>query len=329
MSTGLIYDPKFLEHDTGPHHPERPDRLRAIVDRLKAHHQWDRFVHLPFKPATVADVTRLHDAGYVERLRQACERGETYIDVADSAIGPHSFDIGLLAVGGAFAAVDAVMAGRVTNAFGAVRPPGHHAERDRSMGFCLFNNIALAAERLLSKHGLERVAIVDFDVHHGNGTQHLFEHTQQVLFISLHEHPVYLYPGTGFGYETGKDTGQGYTLNVTLEPGSGDEAFRSEFLRKVLPAIDRYEPQFVLISAGFDASADDPLAHLKATPDGFAWMTRQLKQCAEMHCQGRLVSLLEGGYDLRSLSECVSRHVDVLLADAGHDDLMAMKAGLL
>lgn len=328
MPTGLIYSDRFLEHDTGVRHPERPDRLRAIVDRLKAQHLWNELVHLPFGPADRAWIERLHDPRYVERVFAACAAGEAHIDAADSAICPASGEVAQLAVGGVLAAVDAVMAGKVNNAFCAVRPPGHHAERDRSMGFCLFNNVAIAAEYLIAHHGLERVAVVDFDVHHGNGTQHLFEHRRDVLVVSLHEHPRYLYPGTGFVHEQGAGAGEGYTLNLPLDPRTGDDAYRHAMVFKVTPRLERFQPQCLLVSAGFDAAHDDPLAHMEVTAEGFAWITRHLKAQAQRLCGGRLVSVLEGGYNLRSLAEAVSLHVQALLGDPDHDDMMAMKAGL-
>jgi acetoin utilization deacetylase AcuC-like enzyme len=352
MSTGLVYDQRFLQHEPGPAHPERPDRLQAIIDRLQNNHLWDRLAHIPATPAPLAAIEALHDAQYVQRVRAACEAGESFIDCEDSGICPLSYDAAVLAVGGVLGAVDAVMNQRsglgreirpsgvrgqvsgkdgktaVRNAFCAVRPPGHHAERGKSMGFCLFNNVALAAQHLVVQYGFERVAIVDFDVHHGNGTQHMFEERSDVLFISLHEHPAYQYPGTGFAWEKGKGAGEGFTINIPLQPQAGDREYRHAFLDSVLPALDRYRPQFLLLSAGFDASEHDPMGHMRVTAEGFGWMTRQLKAASERHCGGRLVSVLEGGYDLRSLGECVALHLGILLQPEGHDDLMALKAGL-
>lgn len=312
MSTGLIYDDRFLNHDTGPDHPERPDRLRAITDRLKRNGLWDELVHLPFAPADREWIERIHSADYVDRVFEACAAQRQYIDTPDVAVGPESAAVAQLAAGGAIAAVEAVHRGDVTNAFCAVRPPGHHAERDRAMGFCLFNNIAIAAEYLIAAHGYERIAIVDFDVHHGNGTQHAFEDRANVLFVSLHEDPRYLYPGTGFAEERGAGPGEGHTLNVPLAPGSGDEHYRQVVEAQVLPRLADFAPQFVLVSAGFDASGADPLAHMRVTPAGFEWMTRQLADVAARHASGRLVSLLEGGYDLGALADSVARHVHVL-----------------
>lgn len=328
--TGLIYDPRFIEHDPGPGHPERPDRLRAIVERLEHDHLWERLQPVPFEPAPRGLIERLHDPAYVDRVFAACEMGERHLDSQDVGIAPQSATIAQLAVGGAVAAVDAVMRGEVTNAVALLRPPGHHAERDRAMGFCLFNNIALAADHLVRDHGLDRVAVVDWDVHHGNGTQHLLEERADVLVVSIHEHPMHLYPGTGFAHEKGAvgTPGEGYTLNLPLQPGADDATYRRVMTEKVMPALSEYKPQFILISAGFDAAVDDPLAHMELTPQCFAWMTRQLKDAAEFFCQGRLVSMLEGGYDLRCLAESVALHIGVLLEPDGHDGMMAMKAGI-
>ncbi len=328
MSTGLVYDPRFLDHHTGAAHPERPQRLQAILQRLHRDGLWERLVHLPATPAPSQWVLAVHDAGYLGRIRSACRRGSRFIDVADSAICADSYEVALLAAGGALAAVDAVMQGRVDNAFCALRPPGHHAERDASMGFCLLNNVAIAAEYLLQRYGLKRVAIVDFDVHHGNGTQHIFEDRAQVLFISLHEHPSFLYPGTGFAWERGRGPGKGYTLNQPIEPGAGDDVYQALFELRVVPAIDAFQPQFILLSAGFDAGEHDPLAHLMLTAAGFDRLTRRLMQLAAHHCDGNLISCLEGGYDLRALAECVAGHIGCLLAEPGQDPLMAIKAGL-
>ncbi|MCC7407622.1 MAG: histone deacetylase [Phycisphaeraceae bacterium] len=328
MTTALAHDERCNEHATGEGHPERPDRLTAIVQKLRATHQWDELLHLPIKPAELESITAVHDPAYVRRLQAACEMGESYIDAIDSAVCPRSYDAALLAAGAMIAATDAVMSGRAHNAFAPVRPPGHHCEFDRSMGFCLLNNIAIAAQHLIDRYGLERVAIVDFDVHHGNGTQQLFEDRPDVLFVSIHEHPSYLYPGTGFAWEKGVGEGEGATLNMPLPPGSGDNEYRAAFESKILPALEQFGPQFLLISAGFDAAEHDPLAHQKVSPHGFAWMTRRLKALAEKHCGGRLVSTLEGGYDLRSLAECVSVHLSELMADEGEDPAMAMKAGM-
>jgi acetoin utilization deacetylase AcuC-like enzyme len=315
MATGLIYHDDFLKHDPGAGHPERSDRLRAIVRGLREAGLWDRVNHLPFQACGIDEIALVHDRRYIDRVRNACEASETHIDSPDSAISPASYQVALLAAGGLLAAADAVAASRVRNAFCAVRPPGHHAERARSMGFCLFNNIAIAAEHLIQRRGVKRVAIVDFDVHHGNGTQHIFEHRSDVLFVSLHEHPACLYPGTGYEQEIGAGPGRGFTLNLPLPSNSGDETYRHAFEARVLPALDQFAPEFLLASAGFDAAAGDPLAHMQVSSAGFHWIAQSLKAAAERLCAGKIVSTLEGGYDLQSLSAGVAAYLAVMLGE--------------
>jgi acetoin utilization deacetylase AcuC-like enzyme len=312
--TGLIQDERFLNHRTGPGHPERPERLTAIRRALQAQSLDARCTPLPFEPIDLEFVSRNHDPAYIDRLRTACEQGLPYIDVPDSAISPESFGIARLAAGGVIAAVDAVMRGEIDNAFCAVRPPGHHAERSLSMGFCLFNNIAIAARRLLTDHGLFRVLILDWDVHHGNGTQHSFEADPRVLFISLHGHPGLLYPGTGYAEERGVGPGRGFTLNVPILPPGREPVWRAAFCDRILPAVHEYAPQFVLISAGFDAHRADPLAPLELETESYGWMTDELIKVARLHANGRLVSVLEGGYDLDALASSVALHVSRLLS---------------
>jgi acetoin utilization deacetylase AcuC-like enzyme len=258
-------------------------------------------------------VLRVHDDAYIERLRKACADGKPYIDVPDSAICPASFEIARVAVGSVVNAVDAVMDQSVDNAFCAVRPPGHHAERGVSLGFCLLNNVAIAAAHLIEDHGMSRVVILDWDVHHGNGTQHAFESDARVLFISLHGHPGVVYPGTGYVTEHGTGEGEGFTINVPMIPSSGDAAYRRAFDETILPAVGRFRPEFVLISAGFDAHVRDPLAPLELSTAMYGWMTDRMVEVAREHCGGRLVSVLEGGYDLEALGECSFLHVARLL----------------
>ena len=327
MPTGLIHDDALLNHDTGPGHPERPDRLRAIVERLKAKGLWDELVHLKFKPATIAQLECVHDPAYIRRVIAICEAGQSHIDSDDTPVCPLSAEVAMLGCGGAVAAVDAVMAGEVDNAFCAIRPPGHHAERARAMGFCLFNAAAVAAQHLIDQHQLTRVAIIDFDVHHGNGTQDIFYNRDDVFFCSIHEHPTYLYPGTGFIHEIGEGPGERFTLNIPMPPQSGDNDYRHALVFKLMPALERFDPEFVLLSAGFDAAAEDPMAHMNVSPEGFGWMTRHLLAEAQHLCGGRVVSILEGGYHLRSLAESTRVHVESLLRDGESSDMMAMKMG--
>lgn len=311
--TAWIYDDRFLDHDTGPNHPERPDRLRAIVARMQSTGLSGRVTPLSFGPAT-DDVLRLnHAQHYIERVELTCAAGKSHIDTVDSAICPESDAIARLAAGGVIAAVDAVMAGAADNAFCAVRPPGHHAEHELSMGFCLYNNVAIAARHLRKSHGIERVLILDWDVHHGNGTQHSFEGDPNVFFCSFHEHPRFCYPGTGFPEETGRGAGKGTTLNICMMPGATDADYRKQWEEQFEPAARAFAPQFILVSAGFDAHANDPLAQINLTDEAFVWMADRIVKMAREMCGGKLVCILEGGYDLEALSTGVCNVVRVML----------------
>ena len=302
MTTRLYTHPIYLEHITPPGHPERPDRLKAIARVLEN----DGFAALDRKEAPRADVwaVRLaHPADYIERIEGAVpQTGIVRID-ADTSMSPKSFEAALTAVGAAMAAVDDVYSGAADNVFAAVRPPGHHAERETAMGFCLFNNAAIAARHAQKAHGAERVAIIDWDVHHGNGTQDIFWSDPSVLYASTHQMP--LYPGTGAVSETGA----GNIFNAPLSPGSDGELFRDAFNSRVLPALDSFRPDLIVISAGFDAHHRDPLAEINLVEDDFDWATGQLMERAGRFAGGRLVSLLEGGYDLQGLAFSVAAHV--------------------
>lgn len=311
--TGLIQDKRFQRHRTGDNHPERPDRLVRIADVLDERGLTQSCQSIDVTPIHDEGLLANHDAIYIERLRSACREGASFIDIPDSAIVPESESIARLAAGSVINAVDEVMAGRINNAFAAVRPPGHHAERNLSMGFCLYNNVALAARHLLLQHHLSRVLILDWDVHHGNGTQHSFEDDPHVLFISVHGHPGIVYPGTGHEEECGVGEGEGYTLNLPVLPPSGDRQYRELFDNVVLPRIDDFKPEFILLSAGFDAHRLDPLAPIELETESFGWMTDAMTDAARQHCQGRLVSLLEGGYHLDALADSVALHVTRLL----------------
>ncbi|MFZ2088356.1 MAG: histone deacetylase [Desulfobaccales bacterium] len=313
--TGLVYDEQYLRHRPGEWHPERPARLEAIMQRLQDTGLLEELVLIRPYQAPVSWIERLHDPDYIKRFKTACEKGYTIFGVPDCGICPESYEIALLAVGGVFAAVDHVMNGTVDNAFCAVRPPGHHAERSKAMGFCFFNNIALGAVYILENFGLERVAIIDWDVHHGNGTQHLFESDPRVFYLSLHEDPFSCYPGTGLANEQGKGKGKGFTLNIPLPAGSGDEAYLKALEDEALPRLRDFAPQFVLISAGFDAHGDDPLAHQTLTRGAYKKMGEMLLKLAGDSAQGRLISVLEGGYNLTVLADCVEDHLRLLLGD--------------
>jgi acetoin utilization deacetylase AcuC-like enzyme len=308
--TGLVYGDVYLEHRTGAGHPERPERLAAIMERLAKSGLSNELLLLKPVPAALDWVTAVHAQEYVQRVRKSCRQGAGYVDSADTPVSADSYEAALAAVGGVLAALDAVMDGRVRNAFCAVRPPGHHALKNRAMGFCLFNNVAIAARYLQKQHKLARVLIVDWDAHHGNGTQAAFYEDATVFYFSTHQAPFY--PGTGAAEERGEGKGVGFTLNVPLPAGSGDGEYAQAFEDKLGPAADGFRPDFVLISAGFDAADGDLLGRMKITPSGYAALTRMVKGIAERHCQGRLVSLLEGGYKLEALAASVEAHVRAL-----------------
>lgn len=312
-ATALMYSHRFLEHDTGPHHPERPERLRAIHERLQKRGILARTVGIDARPVDLQLLARVHAPEYIARLREACEQRARAIDTPDCPICPRSYEIALLAAGGMVAAVDAVLAGQARNAFCLVRPPGHHAEHDSAMGFCFFNNIAIAAERARSAPGVQRVFILDWDVHHGNGTQHHFESDPDVFFCSIHQHPATLFPGTGYAAERGTGEGEGFTLNVPMAPGCGDDEYRAAFEDQILPAMKAFRPEFILISVGFDAHGADPLANICLTVETFAWMTRKTMEVARACCDGHIVSVLEGGYNLEALAACSEAHVECLM----------------
>lgn len=278
--------------------------------------------HAPFqvieiapRAAEIESILAVHPQKHIDRIRHICEIGGGVLDQGDTPVCPESYEIALLSAGGVLTACDAVMTGQspdgraVKRAFSAGRPPGHHAEIDRPMGFCLFSNIAIGARYLQSKFGITKVAIVDFDVHHGNGTQDVFDADPSVLFVSMHQHPRTCYPGTGYDWEMGTAAGRGLTLNLPLQAGAGDEEYLAALREKVIPAVDAFAPEVLMISAGFDGHADDPLASVELSEEGFAQITRELVALAEKHCGGRIVSVLEGGYNLRALGRSVVRHM--------------------
>ncbi|RMH06134.1 MAG: histone deacetylase [Nitrospirae bacterium] len=308
---GFVWHPAYLDHEMGPGHPESPDRLHAILSHLDSSGTRARLTAIEPYEAPREWLTRIHDASYLADLeRRVPARGYARLD-PDTALSPGSFRAAVLAAGGAMAAVDAILAGQVDQAFCAVRPPGHHAEAGRAMGFCLINNVAVAVRYIQHRYGMARVLIVDWDVHHGNGTQHAFEDDDSVLFFSTHQFPHY--PGTGASTETGRGKGKGYTINVPLAAGQGDEAYQKVFETVLVPAAETFRPQFVLISAGFDAHRDDPLGGMRLTEDGYAALTHIVMQIAHHHASGRVLSCLEGGYHLPALARSVERHLLALL----------------
>ncbi|GAA0887837.1 histone deacetylase family protein [Rhodanobacter soli] len=303
----LYTHPACLLHDPGPGHAERPARLHAVLQALD-HDRYAALDRIEAPRATREQLLRVHSAAHVEEVLLGAPPDDMLALDQDTVMGPGSTDAALRAAGAVVAAVDAVLDGTARRAFCAVRPPGHHATRDRAMGFCLFNNIAVAAAHALLAHGLKRIAIADFDVHHGNGTQAIFEHEPRVLFASSHQSP--LYPDSGREDERGV----GNIVNGTLSPGAGSHEFRELWDSVLLPRLHAFKPQLVLVSAGFDAHRNDPLADIRLGSEDYAWITERLAALADAHAGGRLVSTLEGGYDLAALAASVSAHVSALIA---------------
>lgn len=309
--TGLVYDPRYLDHDMGLGHPESPNRLRAIMQQLEQSRTLQRLTRIDPRKAEDEWVTQIHRPEYVAALtKHAPANGRVSLD-PDTSMSPGSLTAAYLAAGGVLAGVDAIMNKQVEHIFCAVRPPGHHAEAGRAMGFCLFNNVAIAARYTQRLYGLQRVLIVDWDVHHGNGTQHSFEDDPSVMFFSTHQYPHY--PGTGRNTERGTGAGEGFTINVPMEAGGGDEEYRAIFHEALVPAADAFKPEFVIISAGFDAHKDDPLASMGLTEAGYADLTSIVAGIARRHAGGRILSSLEGGYNLTALAASVDSHLTALL----------------
>ena len=308
MTTALITHPACLEHDTGPFHPESPDRLRAVLAALETE-EFTALLRELAPEATIEQLTRVHPANYVEAILSIQpESGEQVPLDGDTLMSEGTAQAALRAAGAAVMGVDAVMEGWARSAFAAVRPPGHHAEAQRPMGFCFFNNAAVAALHARVRWGVKRVAVVDFDVHHGNGTQDIFEADPDLFYASSHQSPCY--PGTGDASERGTANN---ILNVPLRPGDGSAAFRLAWGREIIPELDRFAPGLLIISAGFDGHKADPLAQLRLETADYGWITQELVRVAERHCGGRVVSVLEGGYDLHALAASAVAHVRALM----------------
>ena len=307
MSTLLITHPSSMNHLNGPGHPERPDRLRAIESVLEGE-QFQTLARVQAPAASLEAIALCHPMEYVEAIRDASPtEGLVQLD-ADTSMSPGSFEAALHAVGGAMHAVDEVVSKKAANAFCVMRPPGHHAEQTRPMGFCIFNQAAIAARHARTKHGLGRVAVVDFDVHHGNGTQDIFWADPTLMYCSTHQMP--LYPGTGAANERGEHDN---IVNAPLRPGDGGEQFRAAMETRILPRLSSFGPELIVISAGFDAHMRDPLANLQFSEADFGWATRKIMEVADKTAQGRVISVLEGGYDLEGLSRSAAAHVIALM----------------
>jgi acetoin utilization deacetylase AcuC-like enzyme len=304
MPTAFVHHRDCTLHDMGSHHPECPARITAIEDHLLANGILEHLVDVDAPPATREQLLRVHDPDYVDAIEASVpERGLVHLD-PDTAMNPHSHRAALRAAGAVIKATDMVMSGEVENAFCNVRPPGHHAERARAMGFCFFNNVAVGAAHALEKHGLERVTIVDFDVHHGNGTENIFRDEPRVIMVSTFQHPFYPYSGVEGRSER--------MVNIPLAAYSGGVQFREAVEKFWIPALERFQPQMVFVSAGFDAHRDDDMAALNLVESDYSWVTGRIKEIAEKHGKGRMVSTLEGGYELTALARSVAEHIRVL-----------------
>lgn len=310
--TGFVYDEKYLLHDTGGYHPESPERLAVIYSRLAESGVLDKLTRIAAERANQRWIEAVHSIRYITRFDEACLYGLTEFEHPDNAICRETFDVAFYAVGGVLKAIDAVMKGEVDNAFCAVRPPGHHAEMDKPMGFCYFNNVAIGAKYLQKEHGIARVGIIDFDVHHGNGTQHIFDRDPSVMYYSIHEHPSFAYPGTGRDFESGIGEGEGYTINSPVLPGRGDEEYRRLIMQDLVPAFKKFQPEFILLSAGFDAHVTDLMSGTNLTTDGYDFISEVVMNLVNRCAGGRVVSVLEGGYNLEILPLLVENHIRIL-----------------
>jgi acetoin utilization deacetylase AcuC-like enzyme len=311
--TGLLHDLRYMLHDTGPYHPEMAERVKVIHDGLTADGIMAKLTKIPVVRADMKWIQAVHTKEYIARFEEVCLSGNKVFDYADNQMCTETFETALIAVGGILEAARMVMAGEIDNAFCIVRPPGHHAEVAEAMGFCYFNNVAIAARYLQAKWQIERVGIIDFDVHHGNGTQHIFEQDPTVFYYSIHQHPSFAFPGTGREFEEGSGAGFGYTKNSPVLPGKGDKEYMHLMERDLFPAFERFKPQVILVSAGFDAHEDDEMSDINLTTACFSWIMEKIMGMARRYSNGRLISVLEGGYALRRLPELAKNHIEILL----------------
>ncbi len=315
--TAYLYDDIYLQHETGWDHPECPERLTAINQKISAAPWSKNIIRVTPEITDISSlesrIARVHQTSYIKRARREIESGSPYLDTMDTVVCPASFNAALMAVEGCLKTASLIVEKMAANAFCAVRPPGHHAEADYAEGFCIFNNIAITARFLQNECGINKIAIVDWDVHHGNGTQHTFYDDDSVYYISLHQFPHF--PGTGSIHEKGRGRGEGYTLNLPMSMGDGDSEYRHAFKTRIIPELEKYEPEFILISAGYDAHRADPLSSICLTTGMYHEMTAMLNGIARNFCKGRLMAILEGGYNLDALGNAVTKTLEAMIAE--------------
>ena len=311
--TGFLYDERFLKHITSSYHPERPERLTAILSGIEKADLLPKLIKINAESADMKWIELVHEKSYIERFKTACLNGQTIFDCMDNSICKDTYDTAVLAVGGILKTCDMLMEGVIDNAFCAVRPPGHHAEVSEGMGFCYFNNVAVLARYMQSKWGIKKVGIIDIDVHHGNGTQHIFEQEPDIFYYSIHEHPSFAYPGTGREFETGKDEGEGFTKNNPILPGADINHYKKTLQKDCLPAFKEFKPEVFIISTGFDAHKDDDMSDINLSTEGFSWIMNEIVKMADKYANGRIISVLEGGYSLKRLGELAENHVKILI----------------
>lgn len=314
-NVAYVYHPDYLLHTPPFEHPESPDRLIVINEHLESVGLLGTMRSIAPDYPDNGEILRVHDPDYLRRLELSCRRGDLTLDAEDTYLNRNSYAVALLSAAGSIVGAEAVVTGKADRAFCAVRPPGHHAAHAEGMGFCLLNNAAITARYLQARHGVSKVVIIDFDVHHGNGTQSIFLEDPSVFYFSIHENPAFLYPGTGRRWETGRGAGEGTTLNAPMAPGSGDYEYRLAFEQMLAPAMERFRPEFIVLSAGFDAHRDDPLADIQLTEEGFRFLSRFAVMLAKEYCGGKIVSILEGGYERESLARCTEIHIRELQND--------------
>lgn len=311
--TGYLHDTRYLLHDTGPYHPEVADRLIALNQGVTQAGLLDKLTMIPIVRADLKWVQAVHKKEYIWRFEEICLSGNQTFDYPDNQMCTETYETAFLAAGGVIEAARMIMEGEIDNAFCSVRPPGHHAEVDQAMGFCYFNNVAIAAKYLRKEWKVARVGIIDIDVHHGNGTQHIFENDPSVFYYSIHQHPSFGFPGTGREFEEGIDSGSGFTKNSPVLPGQGDDEYKKLFKQDLYPAFERFKPDFIIVSTGFDAHEDDDMSDINLSTPGYSWLMQKIMGLGEKYCGGKVLSVLEGGYCLERLPELAGNHIRILL----------------